>query len=285
MNKKKIMLLAVAVVILLSGFIANSIFTEKELSSFELEFLNCFGDVSSDVEGENPLSIDLVVRTDLYNIKKIVAKLNESEEVKFDNEKVKIQDFVFVEGNLKYGTLKEIMLNITYSTEGEVGTPLEVNKIFVEGKQYDIGSVSFVPAEFKSDEALGLVKVPGKSLGGGLDKYGLGIENNSKEKLDIDAVELGRFHGHIKEITLNRGNDKTVLKAPSYSFSLAQQEKNAEIVVEFDATPLEEYEVFYFSPSILYHTEDGAPHKLNLYTYTSGLLLTDEDMRSTGIQK
>jgi len=163
--------------------------------------------------------------------------------------------------------------------------PLEVNKIFVEGKAYDIGSISFVPTEFKYDEVLGLVKVPGKSLGSGLGNYELGIENNSKKKLNIDAVELGRFKEYITGITLNEGNGKSALEAPSYAFSLAQQEKNVEITVEFDSTQLEEYDVFYFSPSILYHTELGDIGKLNVTVYTSGLLLTDEDMRSTGIEK
>ncbi len=98
MNKKKTLILGVIAVLFLAGYTAMSIFTQKELASYELESLKCFGDVSSDMNTGNHLMADLVVRTDLYDIRKIVARLNESEGVTFDNDAVKIQDFVFTEG-------------------------------------------------------------------------------------------------------------------------------------------------------------------------------------------
>ena len=167
---------------------------------------------------------------------------------------------------------------LTFNVENKKTETLEVNKIFIKEKPYEIGTLSFIPTEFVNDGELDISRVDGSSYGPDLDEYQVVLENNGEETLEVDSIDTRRFENHISKILVGRDNvvEKNV---HDFSVGLKEKEKDVEVNVCFDSTDLTEYRFFYFSPSILYHSEGGEAHRLDLHYYISGLLLDDEDLR------
>ncbi|MDD4843031.1 MAG: hypothetical protein PHU31_01685 [Anaerotignum sp.] len=278
MNIKKISTIILIVAIFLAGYgFVSFKQTEKELDLYEVEFLSCFGDISCDVNADNYLTLGLVVRTKLNNISKIVERLNDSEEVKFDNDTILIKDFEFIDGKTKDKNIKYLTLNIIFDVDSN--NEAEAKKIFIGENPYEIGTLFFIPTEFVNDGDLGISRVDGSSYGPDLDEYQVVLENNSEETLEVDSIDTRRFEDHISKILVNRDENVIEAKAPNFGFVLREKGKNMGVIVCFDSANLTDYRVFYFSPSILYHSKGGKEQRLDLHYYISGLILDEKDLR------
>lgn len=280
MNKKKISIIIIIAAIFLAGYqFVSYKQTEKELGLYEVEFLRCFGDISCYDNQDNNITLGLVVRTNLNNISKIIEQLNDSGELKFDNDAIQIKDYQFISGEIKDKKIKYVTLYLTYSVENKRAKTVEANKIFISEKPYEIGTISFIPTEFVNDGDLDISRVSGSSYGSDLDEYQVVLENNGGETLEVESIDTRRFENHISKILVGRDKNAVETKVPNFGFVLREKEKDVDLNVCFDSTDLTEYRVFYFSPSILYHAKGGEEHRLDLHYYISGLILNEEDLR------
>ncbi len=278
MNIKKISTIILIVAIFLAGYgFVSFKQTEKELDLYEVEFLSCFGDISCDVNADNYLTLGLVVRTKLNNISKIIEQLNDGGEVKFDNDAILIKDFEFIDGKTKDKNIKYLTLNIIFDVD--TNNEFEAKKIFIGENPYEIGTLFFIPTDFVNSGELELRSAAGLCLGRGLEDYYVTLDNKGEETLEVGSIDTRRFENHISKVLVERDENVIETKAPNFSFLLKEKEKDVEVTVCFDSAELSDYDVFYFSPSMVYHSIDGEQHRLDLNYYISGLMLSKDDLK------
>ncbi|WP_304509040.1 hypothetical protein [Anaerotignum sp.] len=280
MNIKKISIIILIAAIFLAGYrFVSYKQMEKELDLYEVEFLSCFGDISCDVNDENYLTLGLVVRTKLNNINKIIEQLNDSGELKFDNDAILIKDYKFVGGKTKDKNVKYLTLNIIFNiNNSDSMNEFEAKKIFFGKNPYEIGSLFFIPTEFVNSGELDVRSTSAICLGRGLEDYYVVLDNKGEETLEVDSIDTRRFENHISKILVGRDENVIETKAPNFSFVLKEKEKDVEVTVCFDPANLSDYDVFYFSPSLVYHSLNGEQHRLDLNYYISGLMISEDDL-------
>lgn len=267
----KFIILFFIVTILTISFIYYIISDKKK--DMEVTFLNSYGDIKLTEGEDNVLSLGLIVDNfdSNYELKNV-----QSGTLKFDNDNIEILDYKFVDADIKYKNAKLFYLEIDYTLkvkELDNNSLFEVNNIYINDNIFEIGKLYFfnVPSNYNDFKELTIDKVSAMSSGLGLKDFFTDLSNNTKTNIILKKIDLKHFNKLSPKITLDGKQEKI------YDIPNLKSNSITSLNIQFNNKLMNEYDVFYFSPTIEYFDSKDNLRSLYFDYFVSGLMLDKKD--------
>lgn len=277
LNFKFIIFIIIIVLIIITNFY---FILENKNKDTRIMFLKSYGDIKVVENMDNSMSLGLIIYDYDYTYNQNQVKV---QNLKFENNDIKILDYDFVDSGLKYKNAKLFYLNITYNLNKNNldyinNSVFEINNIYIGDKNFEIGNLFFfpVPNNYNEIEDLNIESVSAMSPGIGLKKFFANLNNNTSDNISIQSIDLKHFNNFKAIFTLNNNNKIS----QSYSANDFEIKDNSEALlnIEFNHIP-DEYDVFYFTPILKYFDSQNKLQNLYFDYLVSGLMLDKEDLK------
>lgn len=280
-NKYNILIIIIIIMSLML-FISLFNFNNKHKDEDEeIIFLKNYGDIKVIEDTDNVMSLGVIVYN--YNVK---DKQNDvkTNNVKFNNENIEVLDYDFVDSDVNFENARLFYLNINYKlnkddSDNTYDSEFNVNNIQIGNSSFEIGDLYFfpVPKNYNENEDLSIDSVAAMSPGIGLKKFFSSLNNNTKDDIYLNKVDVKHFNNIIAQFILD-DNRKTTKNYASDDLKI-KGNSTSSFDIEFHDNLNNKYDVFYVSPVLEYIDSKKQVEYLYFDYFVSGLMLDKKDLK------
>lgn len=295
---KKARWLSLCFVLWLTAVFCITSCAPKAQEDMKLVFLKSYGDIKA-VEGDKNgicLSLILYHYDDRFEKKEVVSdngifgsllsKFGIGEQVlvqtfpdvSFVSDDIEVVSYKLMDTGTRNKDARLFNLDIFYKLNGKTdAATYEVNRIRINDREFDIGSLYFFPVsgDENKDGDLVLKSVSAAVFGTGLKDFLAELGNDTQEDIVLEEVDLRHFEDFKAKFILGDGGRTT--ESDSAKGLKIGARSVGELRVEFTKAP-EGYDVFYVSPVIRYYDTKKELKEIPIEYFLSGSIMDEKEL-------